>query len=732
MRKTILVLALLLCGAFSLAAQSRINASIYVAPVTGRGSRSDDNFFFYNQLLYELTDQKIVIANTQKDAEYSLIGTVAPYSGVVGQFAFHLALLNNMTGKITVEGELQYFIPYDTEKLFPVLVASLIYTIPGSLGVTGVTLNKSSLSLTVGNTETLVATVSPGNATNKNVEWKSSDTGVAIVINGTVTAVSAGSATIIVTTEDGGKTDFCSVTVTNRPVPVTGVALNKSSLSLTVGNTETLVATVSPGNATNKNVEWKSSDIGVAIVINGTVTAVSAGSATIIVTTEDGGKTAFCSVAVANRPVPVTKVTLNQTSLSLGVGKSATLFATVSPGDATNKNVEWKSSDTGVAIVINGTVTAVSAGQAIIIVTTQDGGKTDFCSVTVTGPGDTVSITEVTLSKTSLSLTVGNTETLVATVSPGDATNKNVEWKSSDTGVAKVINGTVTAVSAGQAIIIVTTQDGGKTAICSVTVTVIGPNDPSLEVTLNKSSLSMTVGNTETLVATVSPGDATNKNVEWKSSDTGVAKVINGTVTAVSAGQAAITVTTQDGGKTATCSVTVSGEESPLLYLGLGAKWTPGLYVDNNMSWAPIPSMQGGILAEFHFLSFMSLETGAEVQWDGVKVKDLPKPAYSIIIGIPLLVKFCFKPGANSMIEPYIGPYFNFKFTGNIEPALISARAGLQYSFKVGPGALFLDGGFTGDLIPIFNSKAGTTAYRRYNFHVGLGYKFGLFQRVIK
>ena len=647
MRKTILVLALLLCGAFSLAAQSRINASIYVAPVTGRGSRSDDNFFFYNQLLYELTDQKIVIANTQKDAEYSLIGTVAPYSGVVGQFAFHLALLNNMTGKITVEGELQYFIPYDTEKLFPVLVASLIYTIPGSLGVTGVTLNKSSLSLTVGNTETLVATVSPGNATNKNVEWKSSDTGVAIVINGTVTAVSAG-------------------------------------------------------------------------------------SATIIVTTEDGGKTAFCSVAVANRPVPVTKVTLNQTSLSLGVGKSATLFATVSPGDATNKNVEWKSSDTGVAIVINGTVTAVSAGQAIIIVTTQDGGKTDFCSVTVTGPGDTVSITEVTLSKTSLSLTVGNTETLVATVSPGDATNKNVEWKSSDTGVAKVINGTVTAVSAGQAIIIVTTQDGGKTAICSVTVTVIGPNDPSLEVTLNKSSLSMTVGNTETLVATVSPGDATNKNVEWKSSDTGVAKVINGTVTAVSAGQAAITVTTQDGGKTATCSVTVSGEESPLLYLGLGAKWTPGLYVDNNMSWAPIPSMQGGILAEFHFLSFMSLETGAEVQWDGVKVKDLPKPAYSIIIGIPLLVKFCFKPGANSMIEPYIGPYFNFKFTGNIEPALISARAGLQYSFKVGPGALFLDGGFTGDLIPIFNSKAGTTAYRRYNFHVGLGYKFGLFQRVIK
>jgi hypothetical protein len=124
-----LVLALLFCGALSLAAQSRSNASVYVAPVTGRGGKPDDNSLFYNQLLYELTDQKVSLANAQRDAEYSLYGSVAP-SGGAGQFVFHLALINNKTGAITVEGELLYGTPEDTDQLFSVLVTSLLYTIP--------------------------------------------------------------------------------------------------------------------------------------------------------------------------------------------------------------------------------------------------------------------------------------------------------------------------------------------------------------------------------------------------------------------------------------------------------------------------------------------------------------------------------------------------------------------------------------------------------------------------
>ena len=169
------------------------------------------------------------------------------------------------------------------------------------VGVTGVTLNKSSLSLDVGDTETLTATVTPGNATNKAVSWSTSNAAVATVANGVVTAVAPGSATITVTTADGGKTAACSVTVTEdgtTGVPVTGVTLNKSSLSLTVGGTETLTATVAPSNATNKAVTWSTSNAAVATVANGVVTAVAAGSAVITVTTADGSKTAACSVTV--------------------------------------------------------------------------------------------------------------------------------------------------------------------------------------------------------------------------------------------------------------------------------------------------------------------------------------------------------------------------------------------------------------------------------------------------
>jgi len=131
MRKNILVLALFLCGGFYLAAQSRPNAFIYVSPVTGKGSKPQDNSFFYNQLVYELTDQKISMVKTHRDADYSLIGTVAPYLGGAGQFVFHLILQDNATNEITVEGELLYEVPDDTNELFSVLVTSLLYTIPG-------------------------------------------------------------------------------------------------------------------------------------------------------------------------------------------------------------------------------------------------------------------------------------------------------------------------------------------------------------------------------------------------------------------------------------------------------------------------------------------------------------------------------------------------------------------------------------------------------------------------
>ena len=171
--------------------------------------------------------------------------------------------------------------------------------------VTGVSLDKTSLNLTEGDTSKLVATVNPGNATNKNVTWSSSNASVVTVdANGNVRALKAGNATITVTTKDGSYTAKVTVTVKAKPVvKVTGVSLDKTSLNLTEGDTSKLVATVNPGNATNKGLTWSSSNSSVITVdANGNVRALKAGSATITVTTKDGGYTATCTVTVNEKP----------------------------------------------------------------------------------------------------------------------------------------------------------------------------------------------------------------------------------------------------------------------------------------------------------------------------------------------------------------------------------------------------------------------------------------------
>ena len=420
--------------------------------------------------------------------------------------------------------------------------------------VESVTLNKTEVSLTVGDEMTLTATITPDNASNKNVEWSTSDSNVATVTDGKVTAVKVGTATITVKTSNGGKTATCTVTVTEKTNPVESVTLNKTEISLTVGDEATLTATVTPDNASNKNVEWSTSDSNVATVTDGKITAVKAGTATITVKTSDGGKTATCTVTVTEKTHPVESVTLNKTEVSLTVGDEMTLTATITPDNASNKNVEWSTSDSNVATVTDGKVMAVKAGTATIIVKTSDGGKTATCTVTVTEK--TYPVESVTLNKTELSLVEGDETTLTATITPDNASNKNVEWSTSDSNVATVTDGKVTAVKAGTTTITVKTSDGGKTATCTVTVT--EKTYPVESVTLNKTEVSLTVGDETTLTATVKPDNATNKGVEWSTSDSNVATVADGKVTAIKAGTATITVRTSDGGKTASCEVTVT------------------------------------------------------------------------------------------------------------------------------------------------------------------------------
>ena len=174
---------------------------------------------------------------------------------------------------------------------------ALNVTVPApTVAVTGVSLNKTSLSFTgTGSSQTLTATVSPSNATNKTLTWSSSNTSVATVSNGVVKAVGFGTATITAKSNNG-KTASCKVTV--NPITVTGVSLNKSSLNfIGTGSSQTLTATVSPSNATNKTLTWSSSNTSVATVSNGMVKAVGFGTATITAKSNNG-KTAAVKVTV--------------------------------------------------------------------------------------------------------------------------------------------------------------------------------------------------------------------------------------------------------------------------------------------------------------------------------------------------------------------------------------------------------------------------------------------------
>ena len=463
-----------------------------------------------------------------------------------------------------------------------------------AVNVTEVTLDRTELTLTEGETETLTARVKPDNADNRKVTWSSDKTEVATVGgDGRVTAVKAGVAVVTVTTEDGGKTATCKVTVKAKAVNVTEVTLDKTELTLTEGEAETLTATVKPDNADNKKVTWSSDKTEVATVDgDGKVTAVKAGVAVVTVTTEDGGKTATCRVTVKAKAVNVTDVTLDRTELTLTEGDTETLTATVKPDNADNKKVKWSSDKTDVATVGgDGRVTAVKAGEAVVTVTTEDGGKTATCRVTVKAKA--VSVTDVTLDKTELTLTEGETETLTATVKPDNADNKKVKWSSDKTDVATVDGaGRVTAVKAGEAVVTVTTEDGEKTASCKVTVKAKAV--PVTGVEVYPWVVTLSVRGTSKLSYTIRPADATNQNVKWESESPSVATVDSeGNVQGVAAGTAKICVTTEDGGFKSYCTVTVKKAESKF---EVGGLWYEYFYSPNLARVIPDPdgSKYGG------------------------------------------------------------------------------------------------------------------------------------------
>lgn len=410
-------------------------------------------------------------------------------------------------------------------------------------------ISSSSLSLEEGESATLSASVFPSDATQNALAWRSDKPEIAQVDqNGNVRALKAGVAVITVSVSET-VFETCKVTVVSR---VTGISFDVEEIQILPGETRQLNVTVLPENASVPDVNWSSDKPRVATVSSeGLVTGVSAGEATIHAVTKDGGKMASCLVKVGT---PVSGLSLSKTSASMYVGdEPLALSATITPSDASDKSVVWSSSDESVARVENGnglaaTVTPLAPGSATITVSTPDGEFSASCVLTVKQH-----VTGVTISKSSLALYTGETETLTAQIKPENATETRLTWSSSDKTVATVSNGLVKALKAGSAQITVTSFEGPFKAVCNLTV-----KQHATGLDLSASTLTINLGQSSRLVATVLPSDATDKSVSWTSANPDVASVAqDGTVTSKALGETEITATSKDGNFSKSCKVTV-------------------------------------------------------------------------------------------------------------------------------------------------------------------------------
>lgn len=339
----------------------------YSSSITNASKEGDELTFDVNYEGSNIDFVTIIVYGDNNQVIYKYEGSP------IDQVTVNSQGYENVTCSVYINGEMTHF-----EQLFA--SQEIVH-------VTSISLNQSSLELSIGESYEFEATVLPENATNKEVIWSSSDESVLTVSEGVITAIKEGKATVTVKSKDGFKSSSCEVTVNKEPsiIHVTSVSLNETTLNMETGDRYTLVATVLPADATDKSLSWSSSAESVVSVTNkGKITAVGAGQAIITVTTKDGGLTASCTVNVTQKVVPVNGVSLNYSELELSVGGSENLIAKVLPTNATNKEVIWSSTNNSVATVVDGLVTAIGVGEAIIVVETVDGGYQDYCIVKVT------------------------------------------------------------------------------------------------------------------------------------------------------------------------------------------------------------------------------------------------------------------------------------------------------------------------------------------------------------
>ena len=450
--------------------------------------------------------------------------------------------------------------------LYIFIISLLILVNPISVEANSISLHKNEITLGIGDSTTRYYDLST-ELNSSNIVWTSSNEKVATVDSkGKITAISYGTA--IITARINGVSSTCLVNVNNTYIAVNGIKLNKTNITMLIDSTETITATITPANASNKDIVWTSSNNEiVSVKPNGKITAKKIGTA--VITASSSGYSTTCVVNVA-KTINLKGISLNKTNLTIKENATQKLDVIYNPSNATNKKITWKSSNTNIVKVdSNGNITGVKPGSATITAVSNDGGYVATTKITVEQLSKKVS--GISLDKEELNMVVGNEETLKATIKPSYAENKKIIWESSNESVATVKDGIITAKKAGTVEIKAITEDGKKEVICKVNVS----NPPIESISFKEEQQTVYIGSTKTLITVSNPINSSIENPIWTSSNPKVATIKNGKLTALTEGETTITISNKEKTITASTTIKVIKKTLDITIKGYNLKFDP-------------------------------------------------------------------------------------------------------------------------------------------------------------
>lgn len=443
--------------------------------------------------------------------------------------------------------------PQRRSALLLLMLALLCFTLCAGAEQEGsITYAEGQAMVAVGKTKQLRLNITPSSLRKAGVVYESSDETIATVSrSGQLKGVSEGECTVTVTSK---KDEAAKAVIPVRVViPVKKLTASLESPSLHVGETAAITCQYAPAQASLKQATFASSNEKVAVVdADGVVTAMGRGQATLTVLSADGAAKTHVTVKVLQQP---TGLTLTPESITLSVGKSKAIRASVSPQNADNKKLTWTSSNPNVATVdARGNVKLRASGVAVI---------TASC---VEEPSISASVNveclqlakSVAFSQKTYTLSVGDSLQVEARVLPESTSNQELAYKVNTPRIATVDeNGIITAHRGGKTTLTATTMDGSnRSAKATIEVT-----SPVTGVHFGQEGARVGAGNYMHITASVEPSDASNKHMTWVSSDPSIATVTGNThkprVNGRRWGRCTITGTTEDGGYTASIEINV-------------------------------------------------------------------------------------------------------------------------------------------------------------------------------